>query len=203
MHKNNSNNFDNSKKDFDDDVYYVENIVDHRFQNGRYEYLIKWMYYGPNCNTWEPIECFTNRQFVEKYNQRNHIEMNSNKETSSTENDSGKSDNGNDDAVNNDKILGHRIHAGIFEYKIKGDSVRHKWKKAEYFDETIIDEYNKNAKIGLYSEHEPVRIIAENRNADDEVIVLIERDKIKFPEYVRMDWMIMNYPKVVNQYLDP
>jgi hypothetical protein len=39
----------------EDNVYNVEEIVGHRRNNGREEYLIKWEGYGEEENTWEPV----------------------------------------------------------------------------------------------------------------------------------------------------
>ncbi|MGH3053950.1 MAG: chromo domain-containing protein, partial [Gaiellaceae bacterium] len=34
--------------------YEVEYLLHHRRSRGRWEYLVKWMHYGPEYNTWEP-----------------------------------------------------------------------------------------------------------------------------------------------------
>ena len=40
----------------DNDIYYVEKILDRRKVNDRYEYKIKWEGYPLNQSTWEPLE---------------------------------------------------------------------------------------------------------------------------------------------------
>ena len=41
---------------FDNDIYYIERILDKRKVNGKYEYKIKWEGYPLNQSTWEPLE---------------------------------------------------------------------------------------------------------------------------------------------------
>jgi len=40
----------------DNDIYYIERILDKRKVNGKYEYKIKWEGYPLNQSTWEPLE---------------------------------------------------------------------------------------------------------------------------------------------------
>ena len=52
-------------------VYDVEEIIDHRYINGKKEYLVKWEGYPRSESTWEPLIHLENVQdLVEKYNKR-------------------------------------------------------------------------------------------------------------------------------------
>ena len=52
----------------DNDIYYVEKILDRRRVNDRYEYKIKWEGYPMNQSTWEPLENLkTAMELVEEY----------------------------------------------------------------------------------------------------------------------------------------
>ena len=52
----------------DNDIYYVEKILDRRKVNDRYEYKIKWEGYPMNQSTWEPLENLkTAMELVEEY----------------------------------------------------------------------------------------------------------------------------------------
>jgi hypothetical protein len=39
----------------DDEEYEVEKIIKKRIRNGKIEYLVKWLGYDDNNNTWEPV----------------------------------------------------------------------------------------------------------------------------------------------------
>ncbi len=53
----------------DNDIYYVEKIIDRRKVNDRYEYKIKWEGYPMNQSTWEPLENLrTAMELVDEYN---------------------------------------------------------------------------------------------------------------------------------------
>ena len=39
-----------------DNIYLVEEILKTRTKNGKKEYLVKWLGYGPEFNSWEPEE---------------------------------------------------------------------------------------------------------------------------------------------------
>ena len=45
-----------SKRKVEDEVYEVEKILDNRDS----QYLVKWVGYGPEANTWEPVENLLN-----------------------------------------------------------------------------------------------------------------------------------------------
>ena len=52
----------------DNDIYYVEKILDRRKVNDRLEYKIKWDGYPMNQSTWEPLENLrTAIELVEEY----------------------------------------------------------------------------------------------------------------------------------------
>ncbi|CAD5213283.1 unnamed protein product [Bursaphelenchus okinawaensis] len=42
------------KADHDNNIYLVEKLTDRRWRRGRVEYLVKWLNYGDEENTWEP-----------------------------------------------------------------------------------------------------------------------------------------------------
>ena len=52
----------------DNDIYYIERILDRRNVNGRLEYKIKWEGYPMSQSTWEPLENLkTAIELVEEY----------------------------------------------------------------------------------------------------------------------------------------
>ena len=52
----------------DNDIYYIERILDRRKVNGRLEYKIKWEGYPMSQSTWEPLENLkTAIELVEEY----------------------------------------------------------------------------------------------------------------------------------------
>ena len=60
----------------DNDIYYIERILDKRKVNGKYEYKIKWEGYPLNQSTWEPLENLQTamelvNEFDEVYEQQN------------------------------------------------------------------------------------------------------------------------------------
>ena len=58
----------------DNDIYYVEKILDRRKVNDRYEYKIKWEGYPMNQSTWEPLENLrTAMELVEEYDNEHPI----------------------------------------------------------------------------------------------------------------------------------
>ena len=49
----------------DAEIYQVEKILDHRITpQGKKEMLVKWAYYGPESNSWEPLENLDGSQEV-------------------------------------------------------------------------------------------------------------------------------------------
>ena len=40
------------------DTYVVEKILDHRINNGRHEWKVRWRGYGEEDDTWEPASSF-------------------------------------------------------------------------------------------------------------------------------------------------
>ena len=58
----------------DNDIYYVEKILDRRKVNDRFEYKIKWEGYPMNQSTWEPLENLrTAMELVEEYDNEHPI----------------------------------------------------------------------------------------------------------------------------------
>ena len=57
-------------KNHDEEVYAVEEIRDHRVRRGQLQYLIKWMNYGEEENTWEPSENVSDASIVEYWENR-------------------------------------------------------------------------------------------------------------------------------------
>jgi hypothetical protein len=58
--------------------YIVEEIRDHRLENGRYLFVVKWQGFPPSENTEEPMESFTKdmlRQYVEDNDATNEDKM--------------------------------------------------------------------------------------------------------------------------------
>lgn len=190
----------NTITSINDGIYTVEKIVGHYISDGKIKYLVKWANFDTTHNTWEPIESFADREFVEKYNQRHNIQMVKSNETDADD----SAEKMHLKCARNETILYHRLRGGFYEYKVKcGASARVRWKKIQQFaNRQIVENYNKMNCIGIYSMRRPIRIVAENRNENDEIIVLIERQRIKSMEYVTMEWMINKYPEIVNEYLD-
>ena len=49
--------------------YEVRKLLDHRYsEDGQLEYLISWKGYGPESDSWEPIEHINNTALIKKYN---------------------------------------------------------------------------------------------------------------------------------------
>lgn len=184
-------------------LYTVEKILGHQSENGILKYHVKWLNFDDSHCTWEPIESFSDPNFLAAYNRKNGIGCPTENEPKIDllKNSAAK------ESIISEKILTHRLIGGIFSYKVDGQMescYRFTWKKAnEFHDIRVVNEYNKQARIGCYSLKRPVRIVAENKDINDQVIFLIERQKTKHLEYVHLDWMIMNYPAIVNCYLDP
>lgn len=49
-------------------IYQIEKILQRRFIDGAYEYLIRWEGYGPKFDTWEPDENILDRRLVNAFN---------------------------------------------------------------------------------------------------------------------------------------
>ena len=67
----------------DNDIYYIERILDKRKVNGKYEYKIKWEGYPLNQSTWEPLENLQTamelvNEFDKVYEQQNKNESKNN-----------------------------------------------------------------------------------------------------------------------------
>ena len=61
-----------------DEVYEVEKILDNRDS----QYLVKWVGYGPEANTWEPVENLLN--YKEHLNTFHQVTLTSNNSTTET-----------------------------------------------------------------------------------------------------------------------
>lgn len=184
-------------------LYTVENILGHKYQNGILKYRVKWLNFDFSHCTWEPTESFSDPEFLVAYNRKNGIKCSSPIEIK-PKLEVLKIPK--EEEQINERIFAHRLIGGVFSYKVHNpmeSSFRFAWKQANQFDdERSVDEYNRQAGIGIYSSNKPLRIVAENRDSNDRVIFLIERQRAKNLEYVQSDWMIMHYPAIVNCYLD-
>lgn len=189
-------------------LYTVENIIGHKYQNGIHKYRVKWLNFDFSHCTWEPAESFSDPNFVIAYNQKNGIKCSNpvgiKAKTEILEENKPEEK----QSIIIERIFAHRLIGGVFFYKahiqMDDNSFRNTWKQADQFDDSrIVDEYCKQAAIGIYSPTKPQRIVAVDRDVNDQVIFLIERQRRKQLEYVHSDWMIMHYPTIVNSYLDP
>lgn len=187
-------------------LYTVENIIDHKYQNGILKYRVKWLNFDFSHCTWEPIESFSDPNFLIAYNQKNGIKCFGPMENR-PQMEVLKMPNKKEQFI--EQIFEHRLIGGVFFYKVYGqmeNCSRFIWKQTNQFDAnslSIVDAYNRQAGLGIYSSKKPIRIVAENRDTNDQVIFLIERQRTQHLEYVQSDWMIINYPAIVNCYLDP
>jgi len=59
------------------DSYVVERILDHRVNDGRHEWLVRWHGYDESGDTWEPAESFVGTVHTEwlRFNRRNEIDL--------------------------------------------------------------------------------------------------------------------------------
>ena len=56
-------------------TYEVENIIDHKYENNKYLFLVKWKYYDENENTWIPYNNFNEKEIINKYLDQTHIQI--------------------------------------------------------------------------------------------------------------------------------
>lgn len=72
--QNSSNKDINAKKSNSkekNDIYFVDRILDKKRRNGKTFYLIKWEGYGPEQNSWEPLENLNGiKELIEKFNKK-------------------------------------------------------------------------------------------------------------------------------------
>ena len=55
------------------DYYDIEQIVNKKYIDGSYKYLVKWVGYPSSQNTWEPLEHFHDcMEFIDKFEQKNN-----------------------------------------------------------------------------------------------------------------------------------
>lgn len=45
-------------------LFYVEQILKHRIEKGKTSYLVKWVGFGPEANSWEPSDNFFVSLFI-------------------------------------------------------------------------------------------------------------------------------------------
>lgn len=64
-----------SKVNDNNKTYEIEKIVDHRFENNRYEFYIKWKYYSDEYNTWIPTENFNEKDMLKDYLELHKVEL--------------------------------------------------------------------------------------------------------------------------------
>jgi hypothetical protein len=57
--------------DDDEEEFDVENILDSRISEGRLQYLIKWLDYGPESNSWEPSEFLNCPEKLQQFHRQN------------------------------------------------------------------------------------------------------------------------------------
>ena len=53
--------------DEESEEFEVERIFSHRIRNGKYEFLVRWLDYGEDYDTWEPYSGLKHLRIVKKY----------------------------------------------------------------------------------------------------------------------------------------
>jgi hypothetical protein len=57
-----------------EEEFIIDHIVDHRAKGRTHEYLVRWLGYGPEHNTWEPQKALSDTEAFERYWQSKGLE---------------------------------------------------------------------------------------------------------------------------------
>ena len=53
----------------------MERILGHKYDGNEYHFLVKWKYFDESNNTYEPYDCFTQKELLNEYLAKNNIEI--------------------------------------------------------------------------------------------------------------------------------
>lgn len=63
-------------KEKNSDLYQIDEILDHRHTSRGREYLVKWLNYTHEANSWEPAKNFYSHKMIEVYHKRHNLKPN-------------------------------------------------------------------------------------------------------------------------------